>query len=441
MRNLNRSIKISSLAFGIVSALACTQAMATGFQLRENSIQNLGRAYAGSASESGDAAVVENNPAAMTMFTETTVQSDITVIALSAKFTGGGHDALGRPLTGGNGGDAGGTTPVPALHLIAPMGNWAFGVGLNSPFGLKTEYDAGWVGRYQALKSDLRTYDLTLAAAYKFNDMFSIGAGVIVQRADAELTKAVDFGAILTPAAYPVFQPQSADGVARIKGHDTSIGWEAGVLFHPGASTSIGLNYHSRINQTIRGKADFTVPANVQAVFNAFHSPFFQDQGATAKLATPAVVTLSITQKFGDRFSLSGNLERTQWSSLQELRVKFAGPDADSVEQFHWRNTLLFSIGGDFKLSDSLTLRAGYAHDQSPTNDTFRTPRLPDNNRNIFTVGLGWQPSKNVSWNAGFMHIAIKKPTVHDVSPTGSTLVGSYTADANLFGVSGTFNF
>ena len=441
MRNFNRSVKISTLTFGILTALACSQSMASGFQIRENSIQAMSRAFAGSASDTGDAAVVNNNPAAMTMFTETTVQSDVTAIDISARFTGGGHDAFGRPLSGGNGGNAGGTTPVPALHIIVPRGNFAFGVALTSPFGLKTEYDQGWVGRYQALKSDLRTYDLTLAGAYKFNDMFSVGAGLIIQRADAELTKAVDFGAILTPAAFPLFSPQSADGLARIKGHDTSIGWEAGVLFRPGSNTSIGLNYRSRINQNIRGKADFTVPANVQAVFNAFHSPFFQDQGATAKLATPAVVTLSITQKFGDRFSLSANIERTQWSSLQELRVRFTGPDADSVEQFHWRNTTLFSIGGDFKLSDALTLRAGYAHDQSPTSDTFRTPRLPDNNRNIYSIGLGWNPSKNVNWNIGYSHVAINTPTVNNATQTGSTLVGSFDAKVNLFGVSGTFTF
>lgn len=441
MRNLNRSVKISALAFGIVSALACTQAMATGFQLRENSIQNLGRAYAGSASDTGDAAVVENNPAAMTMFTETTVQSDITVIDFSAKFSGGGHDAFGRPLTGGNGGDAGGVTPVPALHLIVPAGNFAFGVALNSPFGLKTEYDPGWVGRYQALKSDLRTYDLTLAGAYKFNDMFSLGAGLIVQRADAELSNAVDFGAILTPAAYPLFQPQSADGLARIKGNDTSLGWDVGLLFHPGPNTSIGLNYHSKIDHTINGNADFTVPANVQAVFTAIGSPFFQDSKATARLATPSVTTFSITQKFNDSFSLSANVERTGWSSFKNLTVDFVGPQPDSTETFNWRNTMLYSIGGDFKLSDTVTLRAGYAHETTPTNDTFRDPRLPDQNRNIFSIGLGWAPSKNVSWNAGFMHIAIKKATVNDFAPTGSTLVGSFDGSANLFGVSGTFNF
>jgi long-chain fatty acid transport protein len=441
MRNFDRTLKASVLTAGILSALSCTQAMATGFQVRENSIQAMSRAYAGSGSDTGDAAVVSNNPAAMTMFTDATVQSDVTVIDLSTKFTGGGQDALGRPLTGGNGGDAGGATPVPALDLIVPMGNFAFGASINAPFGLKTEYDPGWVGRYQALKSDLRTYDFTLAGAYKFNDMFSIGAGLIVQRATAELTNAVDFGALLTPLAYPLFQPQSADGLARIKGNDTSLGWDVGLLFHPAPDTSIGLNYRSKINHTINGKADFTVPASVQAVFTAYSIPLFQDSSATASLSTPSVMSFSITQKFTDRFSLSANVERTEWSSFKQLRVQFDSPQPDSTETFNWRNTMLYSIGGDFKLNDTLTLRAGYAHDETPTSNTYRDPRLPGNNRNIYSIGLGWQPSKSVSWNAGYEHIAIDKATVNNVSATGSTLVGSYNGSADLFGVSGTFSF
>jgi len=56
-------------------------------------------------------------------------------------------------------------------------------------------------------------------------------------------------------------------------------------------------------------------------------------------------------------------------------------------------------------------------------------------------VGLGWTPNDNVSWNIGYSHIAIDTPTVNDISATGSTLVGKYSANANLFGVSGTFSF
>jgi len=451
MRTINRSMKVSTLAFGIVAALACGQAMASGFQIREDSVQAMARSHAGSASDWGDAAVVANNPAAMSLFDKTTVQSDLTAIDLSGTFSGGGHDALGQPLTGGNGGDAGDISPVPAFHVILPVGNgFSLGASFTAPFGLKTQYDAGWVGRYQALKSDVRTFDFTLAGSYKFNDMFSAGASVIVQRIQAELTNAVDFGAILTPAAFPAFQPQSADGFASVKGHDTSIGWDIGVLFRPSPNTNIGLNYRSKIDHTLNGHATFAVPTSVQFVLglDPRNANLFQNGPISASVSTPSVFTFSISQKFSDTFTLSADIERTNWNTLQSLTINFSSPHPapafpmpSSTEQFHWSSSMEYALGMDWKFAPEWTLRAGIARDETPTNSTFRDPRLPDNNRQLYSIGLGFMPSDNANWNIGFSHIAIDTPTVSDVSATGSTLVGKYNADANLFGISGTFTF
>ena len=445
MRNHTRFVKVSTLALGVVTALACGQAVASGFQIREDSVQAMGRSHAGSASAPGDAAVVANNPAAMSMFDNMTLQSDLSVIDLNGHFSGGGHDALGRPLTGGSGGNAGDTAGVPAFHFILPVGDgWTLGASLTAPFGLKTNYDPGWVGRYQALKSDVRTVDFTVAGSYKFNDMFSLGASVIYQHIEAELTNAVDFGAILTPVAFPAFQPQSADGAVRLKGNDDAWGWDVGLLFRPTPDTNIGLNYRSKIDHTVGGNATFTVPSGVRAVFglNPLTSSLFTNTPFTADVATPSVITLSVTQKFSDTFSLSADVERTNWNSLQSLNVHFANPaQPPSSEQFHWSDSTEVALGFDWKFDPEWTLRGGIARDETPTNDTFRDPRLPDENRMLYSIGLGFNPSKNASWNFGYSRINLDKSKVNDVSATGSTLVGQYSPYANLFGVSGTFTF
>ena len=445
MRNSNRFAKRSALAVGVVSALLCGQVMASGFQIREDSVQAMGRSHAGSASDWGDAAVVANNPAAMTLFDKTTLQSDLSLIDVGFHFTGGGQDALGRPLAGGNGGNAGDSAGVPAFHFILPLDNgWTLGAAVTAPFGLKTNYDNGWVGRYQALKSDVRTVDLTFAAAYKLNDMFSLGASLIYQRFDAELSNAVDFGAILTPQAFPLFQPQSADGAVRLKGNDSALGWDIGLLFRPTPDTNIGLNYRSKINHTVSGKATFTVPSNVSFLFglNPATASLFTNTPFKADVATPSVITLSATQKISDSFSLSADIERTNWNSLQALNVAFANPaQPPSSEQFHWSDSTEYALGFDWVFAPEWTLRGGIARDETPTNDTFRDPRLPDNNRMLYSVGLGFKPSANAAWNFGYSHITIDSPKVSDISATGSTLVGTFSGKANLFGVSGTFTF
>jgi hypothetical protein len=184
MEFVSKATRISALALGIAGALACGQAQASAFQLKENSVKAQGRAMAGSASAKGDASVVANNPAVMSTFTEKTVQADVTAIDLSFKFNGGGSAAAGsplaQPLTGGNGGDAGGLTAVPAASFVLPLSDGfeylTLGAMISAPFGLKTEYDNDWVGRYHALKSDVRIIDLTLAASLELSDTFSTWA-------------------------------------------------------------------------------------------------------------------------------------------------------------------------------------------------------------------------------------------------------------------------
>src|SRR5262249_19587878 len=133
---------------------------------------------------------------------------------------------------------------------------------------------------------------------------------------------------------------------------------------------------------------------------------------------------------------------RTNWDSLQSLNVHFKNPaQPPSAEQFHWSNSTEFALGFDWKFNPEWTLRGGIARDETPTNDTFRDPRLPDQNPMLYSFGFGFTPSKSASWNFGYTRITIDTPKVNDVSVTGSTLVGTYNADVNLFGFSGTFTF
>ncbi len=140
-------LTLTSLALGIAGVLAMGQADASGFQIRENSVRNMGRANAGTTVAWGDASVVLNNPAAMVNIKETTVQADITMIDLTADFEGGGTTALGTPLTGGTVATRADATPVPAMAAVFPISDqFVVGASVSAPFGLKTEYErAGWV--------------------------------------------------------------------------------------------------------------------------------------------------------------------------------------------------------------------------------------------------------------------------------------------------------
>ena len=450
MQHASRFIQLSALAFGIAGALAVGQAQASGFQLKENSVKSMGAAFAGAGVNETDSSVVANNPATMARFSGTTMQVDVTAIDLSYEFKGTGTDALGRPMTGGNGGDAGDIAAVPALSVIHKLDNGlAFGAMVSAPFGLKTEYDNDWVGRYYAHTSDVEIVDLTLAAALDIvPDRFSVGAGIIYSRADVTLSKSVDFGSLLfsNPATRPMpfARPQAADGFAEIQGDDTGFGWTVGANFKPTDKLAIGVSYRSEIDYELEGTADWTVPGNVAAVFAASPTtrPLFQDGAALAKLTTPSVLNVDLRYDFTDSFSMMASYAETGWESLREVRIEFANPDPDSVEPFNWKDTTFASLGAEYKLNESWTLRGGVAYDETPTHIETRTPRLPDANRMWYSLGASWAATQALEVNFGYTRIEPNSPKIDLHSETSlQTLVGPFDGAANLYGVSAQYKF
>ena len=438
-----KTLHASALAVATIAALAFAPAHAAGFQLKENSVKSQGAAFAGTAAKSGDVSVVTNNPALMTTFEGTAVQVDATVIDLNYEFQGTATRPTGQPVSGNNGGDAGDVTPVPALSVIHKLDNGlAFGAMVSAPFGLKTEYDPDFIGRYAALTSDVQIVDLTLSAAIEINEYLSVGLGLTASRAEVTLSKGIDFGALLFPAPLPFAVPGGADGGVEISGSDNGLGWVAGINLRPSDRLSIGLSHRSEVDYEISGTADWTVPGNVRTVFNAnpATAPLFVDGDAAADLTTPSITQLGVHWKLTDRFALAATVAETGWSSMREVRVRFDNPDPDAVEPFEWQDSMFYALGAEYALNDRWTLRAGVAHDETPTNRTHRTPRLPDADRVFYSVGATWRITDAFDVNLAYTRIEPRDPQI-DTTSGGSHVVGPFDGNANLLGVSGQFRF
>jgi len=463
MNQANR-YTFSALALGIAGVLTFGQAQATGFQLRETSVKNLGRGQAGVAVASDDASVVSNNPAAMVNLDKNTLQADVTVIDLTADFEGGGTSGAGTPLTGGDGGDPGDASVVPNLAAVFPvhgaLEGLTIGASIGAPFGLKTEYDRDWVGRYNAIESDLKTVDFTLSGAVKLHDRFSVGVGFIYERAEVTLSNAVDFGTVMASTGLPVL-PQSADGVASVSGDSNSFGWLFGAQWQPIDALKIGYAHRSEIDHDLEGEADFTTPANFQAAQALYRqiaaNPLlppaqrarllvlangFVDSDITAKLTTPSVDTLSLQYDISDSFRLMADVQWTDWSSLREVNIDFANPfQPNTIEPFAWNDTTLYALGAEWDLNDRFTLRGGITQDETPTHTETRTPRLPDDDRMLYSIGVTWHVSEAISVDAAFQRIEIDNSQIDIASSSGSRLVGEFDGYANLFGIAAQYKF
>lgn len=395
---------------------AIPSAQAAGFALREQSAKGLANAFAGATAAAEDITFMYFNPAGLTRQSGSQVATVASVVVPRANLQSlAASTAAGVPITGGDGGDdIASDVFVPAAYALWDVHpDWRLGLGINAPYGLETDYDAGWVGRYHALRSRLRTVTATPTVAYRIHEKVSLGAGLQVQYIDAKLTNAIDFGTAGAAAGLPGARPTQQDGFVDLEASDIGFGFTLGVLVEPRPDTRFGLGYRSRVEHTFRSDADFKMDATGVGAALRAASGRFVDTQARVELTTPDTLSFGAYHAIGDRWAVMVEVAWTNWSRFRELRADFDNPaEPDSVTEEDWRDSWFFAAGATYRLSDNWTLRAGVAHDQSPIPDDRRTPRVPGNDRTWIALGGAYHPCDSLEISFGYTHIFLEDGVV-----------------------------
>ncbi|MDH5512246.1 MAG: outer membrane protein transport protein, partial [Gammaproteobacteria bacterium] len=403
---MNHPVHLSGrLAAALLCASSIT-AHAAFFQLAENSPTGLGNAFAGGAAIAEDASAVWYNPAGLTRLSraEYLVGGHIIVPSTEVKSVSGAAVTT-APIGGSTGGDAGESALIPNFYYARRLDErTVFGFGVNVPFGLATEYDPNWVGRYHAIRSEIQAINLNPGIGFKLNDQVSIGGGISYQMVDAELTQAIDFATICTVSSGGVFSgtcgagagfsPSSNatknDGSAKVTADDKEWGFNLGLLWQAGQDTRLGLAYRSKMKLKLTGDFVITAPANVPGALLTVAG--LVDSGAKADVDFPATLSLSAYHQVSPEWAIMGDVTRTYWNDLPELRIIFDSVQPDSVVTLDLKDVNRYSVGANYRPGGAWMYRFGVALDKTPTpNETVRTPRLPDEDRTWFAVGAEYQ--------------------------------------------------
>jgi long-chain fatty acid transport protein len=451
-----RNKTVLSLAVAGIFAGSVSQAYASAFSLIEQSATGLGNAFAGAAAAAEDAGTIYYNPAGMTYLKgPTQISTGVAFINVSTKFTDSGSlpsgAALGavgitngpRPL-GGTGGEAGGLSAVPNFYVagdIAP--DWKFGIGVSVPFGLKTDYEADWLGRFQSVKSNIMTLNINPSLAWKVNDMFSLGAGVSYQQIDAELSSQANYVAAAFAAAGGAANPgvsipfansvpaANAEGRITISASDGAWGYNLGAMIQPTPNTRVGVTYRSSIKYHLTGSANFdNVPPQLGN----------QNTGVSADITMPDSASLALQQKLGSNWTLLADVTWMGWSKIKDLtimRTNGTGTVLSSTPE-NFKDTYRYALGATYRASDAWSIKVGVALDQTPVNDTDRTPRLPDQDRTWVSVGAKYGLSSDTTVDFGYAHLIIKDASINQNAgnTTAFGLInGTYKASVDILGV------
>lgn len=389
-------------ALAVAVGALSTQAMAAGFALNEQSISGMGTSFAGRSSSADDATTLFGNPAGMSRLKREEVSFGMAAIHAKTEIKNNSGSfsspvpVLNGPIDGSNDGDMVPFTAVPMGYYVKPIDDkWAVGVGIYVPFGLVTDYESGYQGRYFGDYSEVRVITVQPTVSYRFNEKLSVGFGPTINRIDGELQSA-------SPNAGSL---GSNDGRVKVTGNDTALGFNAGLLYEFTPQTRAGITYHSKVAYTLEGDTKLS-----GAGFDVAGASGKYD--ASLDLDTPESVDVSLTHELNDQWTLYGGAMWTRWSRFEAIIIEndgipgpLQGNLAPIVEEQDWHDTWSYAIGAAYKLNREWTLRTGLAFDQSPTNNLHRSPRIPTGDRTAISFGLAWSPNDDVTVDLAYSYL------------------------------------
>ena len=417
---------------GLAVTLASSQIFASGFALNEQSVSGMGTGFAGRSSSADDASTVFGNPAGMSRLSGQQVTGGIAVIDASTDI----KDASGK-YPGTNKGDMVPFTGVPMGFYTNKLNDqWAVGFGVYAPFGLVTDYEGGFQGRAFGKKSEVKVVTLQPTVSYAFNDKVSVGFGPTINRISGTLESDLT-----------VLNPAFGDTNVKVKGTDTALGFNVGVLVQATDTTRLGLTYHSKVSYKLEGHTNVTAGANTP-------TSLMKSNRYDAKLSidTPESWDLSVTQDLSDAWKVYAGSTWTRWSRLKDITINNDGvsPGASGAvgsqlfgtikEEQNWHDTWAYAIGTSYQLNKQWVLRTGLTWDQSPTNNENRSPRIPTGDRTIFSLGAGYAVNENLTIDAAYSYLKEESVKVHDKNALNE-YSAKYENSANGFAVGATYKF
>jgi long-chain fatty acid transport protein len=432
-------MKHRTIVCSVASALGLTASAfdvhAAAFALYEHGVSGLGNAYAGAAAVAEDATTVWWNPAGMARLARGKhFAIGGSLIVPSTKFSDrASQPAAFQTTLGGTGGDAGNAALVPSLFYVTDLGpRWHLGLGISVPFGLKTEYDSSWLGRFQGVSSELKTLNINPSVSYKFSEVASVGFGISYQRGEIDLLSAVNYSAAAGGALGPDLEGQNSTNI-----DGDAWGFNIGALFSVTPATRIGVHYRSMLDYEFDGNTSFS---NVPAALAA--NPNFATANVKLDVETPDSLAFSVAHRLNDRWDLLADLTWWQWSRIERLPLvrtsgALSGSTLDTLT-FNFDDTFRASIGVNYKLNGAWTIKLGAAYDQTPVpNAESRTVRLPDSDRYWLSAGAKYQVSRSGALDFGYTYVQARDADINNnQAATGAGVVnGSYNAHVHVLGV------
>ncbi|MDQ2889866.1 MAG: outer membrane protein transport protein [Gemmatimonadota bacterium] len=429
---------------------------AQGFGLNEVGTCAVSRGFAVTGTPCDDASTIFWNPAGAVDLAGKSVNLGASIINVSGSFR---QDSTGRNYRSN-------IQPafVPEGFAAWRLGKASLGFGVYVPYGLTSQWNDDFPGRFSALRAALQTVYYQPNIAWQASDEWSIGGGPIFGHSTVDLTQSLDLSQQIASGTTRFGQLGIASQTefARAKFHGTSnaVGFNVGVhgKFGP---WSVGGRYLSALKFNYR---------DAQASFYQVPTGLTLPQGNPISAATAVPLDALLASQFstaakgalvsqngysqivhpwqmqgGIGYTENGNklsvdVGRIGWSAFENLPITLNGPAAASSKVLpeNYNDSWLLRFGAEHEFA-RWTGRIGYSYAESPAPAQTVTPILPDMNRRNFSLGIALPVTTMYKLDLGYLNVntpgrrgRLTEPTSPTQDPTQLNS-GAYALQANVF--------
>jgi long-chain fatty acid transport protein len=298
---------------------------------------------------------------------------------------------------------------IPFITLTENLNNgFAIGASMFGSAGMGTDWRDE--SSLYSMRSNLLLLKFSLPIAYG-QDNWSVGVAPVLMYGAMDMS---------------FNDPNNAGAdVGNGSSADFGLGAEFGAAYTlPEMGLTLAATYHTSIEMEYKDQISTTATA---FGYNTTGELYFND-----KLEQPAEYGFGIDWTQGD-ISLTADYKRILWGT------------ARGYEDFKWENQNVFALGAEYRM-DKLALRAGYNYAKNPLNtlandgerlNVLNHVMFPAVTERHYTIGTGYQFTKNVAADFAFTYATSPKVTVDG---SGVNL-GSLTVTNDQMAVSANLNY
>ena len=418
MRKLLKMVACAG-ALAVAAAVVVPETFALGFRNPDQDARATGQGEAFVA-QADDASAIYYNPGGLTQVRGTQGSAGGYLTFRDVRFSGA---AASEKMN----------DPAYSVHIydVTDFGleNWRFGLGINIPFGNEVNLGKNSSFRYIATKSSLKVTSYTPTVAYKFNDHFSLGAGFNIYDGETEVNRRVPFSLLF---------PGLPDGRSHFVGDGQALGATAGLMWKITDRNSVGLVYRS----------PFALDFHGHAIVKDDPTGLFGRSPATAQIDFPQSAAAGYAFRPTNKLKLEVDVEWTNWETLNTVKLHSPNAaiasDPSSQVPFNWMDSFFYEFGAQYEIDEHWTVRGGYIYSENTVPNSTFSPTVPDSNRHVFSVGLGYA-TKRIGVDLVYQYSWSPVRTVRNSADTNfdgaGDLDGKWKSEGHALMITGTTKF